>query len=80
MPESIAFTLWGTDNIKTYGESLAQAGSLAGFWEGGGGISWLYVSSNADDSKLTVGDGPVQCVPGIDGIPGWVQQEGHYGL
>eukprot|EP00961_Rhodomonas_salina_P125349 1688766-Rhodomonas_salina.1 len=23
-PESIAFTLWGTDNIKTYGESLAQ--------------------------------------------------------
>lgn len=23
-PESVAFTLWGTDNIKTYGESLAQ--------------------------------------------------------
>merc|ERR1719161_1811892 len=23
-PESIAFVLWGTDNIKTYGESLAQ--------------------------------------------------------
>ena len=23
-PESIAFTLWETDNIKTYGESLAQ--------------------------------------------------------
>ena len=23
-PQSIAFTLWGTDNIKTYGESLAQ--------------------------------------------------------
>jgi magnesium chelatase subunit H len=29
-PESIAFTLWGTDNIKTYGESLAQVLSLAG--------------------------------------------------
>ena len=24
LPESVAFTLWGTDNIKTYGESLAQ--------------------------------------------------------
>ena len=24
MPKSIAFVLWGTDNIKTYGESLAQ--------------------------------------------------------
>merc|ERR1719238_1461438 len=23
-PESVAFVLWGTDNIKTYGESLAQ--------------------------------------------------------
>lgn len=23
-PESIALVLWGTDNIKTYGESLAQ--------------------------------------------------------
>lgn len=23
-PETVAFTLWGTDNIKTYGESLAQ--------------------------------------------------------
>ena len=23
-PESIAIVLWGTDNIKTYGESLAQ--------------------------------------------------------
>lgn len=22
-PESVAFTLWGTDNIKTYGKSLA---------------------------------------------------------
>jgi len=29
-PETIAFTLWGTDNIKTYGESLAQVLSLAG--------------------------------------------------
>jgi cobalamin biosynthesis Mg chelatase CobN len=26
-PESVAFTLWGTDNIKTYGESLAQVHS-----------------------------------------------------
>merc|ERR1712123_556293 len=23
-PSSVAFVLWGTDNIKTYGESLAQ--------------------------------------------------------
>ncbi len=23
-PETIALVLWGTDNIKTYGESLAQ--------------------------------------------------------
>jgi hypothetical protein len=23
-PDTVAFTLWGTDNIKTYGESLAQ--------------------------------------------------------
>jgi len=30
LPESIAFTLWGTDNIKTYGESLAQVLSLVG--------------------------------------------------
>ena len=29
-PETIAFTLWGTDNIKTYGESLAQVLALAG--------------------------------------------------
>merc|ERR1711971_850078 len=29
-PESIAFTLWGTDNIKTYGESLAQVLGLVG--------------------------------------------------
>jgi len=29
-PESIAFTLWGTDNIKTYGESLAQVMWLVG--------------------------------------------------
>merc|ERR1711966_139643 len=29
-PESIAYTLWGTDNIKTYGESLAQVLALAG--------------------------------------------------
>jgi len=29
-PESIAFTLWGTDNIKTYGESLAQVMELVG--------------------------------------------------
>ena len=27
-PESIAFVLWGTDNIKTYGESLAQVQRL----------------------------------------------------
>jgi len=29
-PESIAFTLWGTDNIKTYGESLAQVMCMVG--------------------------------------------------
>jgi len=29
-PETVAFTLWGTDNIKTYGESLAQVLSLVG--------------------------------------------------
>ena len=29
-PKSIAFTLWGTDNIKTYGESLAQVLMLLG--------------------------------------------------
>jgi magnesium chelatase subunit H len=29
-PESIAFVLWGTDNIKTYGESLAQVMLLVG--------------------------------------------------
>jgi len=28
--ESIAFTLWATDNIKTYGESLAQILALVG--------------------------------------------------
>ena len=26
-PETIAVVLWGTDNIKTYGESLAQVSS-----------------------------------------------------
>ena len=25
-PETVAVVLWGTDNIKTYGESLAQVG------------------------------------------------------
>jgi magnesium chelatase subunit H len=29
-PETIAFVLWGTDNIKTYGESLAQVMWLVG--------------------------------------------------
>ena len=29
-PESIAFILWGTDNIKTYGESMAQILTLVG--------------------------------------------------
>ena len=29
-PETIAFVLWGTDNIKTYGESLAQVLLLLG--------------------------------------------------
>merc|ERR1719230_84023 len=29
-PETIALVLWGTDNIKTYGESLAQVMLLAG--------------------------------------------------
>jgi magnesium chelatase subunit H len=29
-PETIAFVLWGTDNIKTYGESLAQVLMLVG--------------------------------------------------
>jgi magnesium chelatase subunit H len=29
-PQTIAFTLWGTDNIKTYGESLAQVLMLLG--------------------------------------------------
>merc|ERR1719453_1260170 len=29
-PQTVAFTLWGTDNIKTYGESLAQVLMLAG--------------------------------------------------
>lgn len=29
-PESIAVVLWGTDNIKTYGESLAQVSGA--FW------------------------------------------------
>ena len=27
-PETVAVVLWGTDNIKTYGESLAQVCSL----------------------------------------------------
>jgi len=30
LPETVAFTLWGTDNIKTYGESLAQVLGLVG--------------------------------------------------
>lgn len=29
-PQSVAFTLWGTDNIKTYGESLGQVLMLLG--------------------------------------------------
>ncbi len=29
-PETISFVLWGTDNIKTYGESLAQVMILVG--------------------------------------------------
>lgn len=28
-PETIALVLWGTDNIKTYGESLAQVRARA---------------------------------------------------
>merc|ERR1711871_1799513 len=29
-PQSVGFTLWGTDNIKTYGESLGQVLGLVG--------------------------------------------------
>merc|ERR1712087_288200 len=29
-PETIALVLWGTDNIKTYGESLAQVMLMVG--------------------------------------------------
>lgn len=29
-PETIAVVLWGTDNIKTYGESLAQVMIMVG--------------------------------------------------
>lgn len=29
-PETIALVLWGTDNIKTYGESLAQVMWMVG--------------------------------------------------
>ena len=29
-PETIAVVLWGTDNIKTYGESLAQVMCMVG--------------------------------------------------
>lgn len=29
-PETIALVLWGTDNIKTYGESLAQVMMMVG--------------------------------------------------
>ena len=29
-PETIAVVLWGTDNIKTYGESLAQVMVMVG--------------------------------------------------
>lgn len=29
-PETIALVLWGTDNIKTYGESLAQVLMMVG--------------------------------------------------
>jgi len=36
-PESIALVLWGTDNIKTYGESLAQVRAAAAAGGGGGG-------------------------------------------
>ncbi len=32
-PETVAVVLWGTDNIKTYGESLAQVRRL-GAWHG----------------------------------------------
>ena len=28
-PETIAVVLWGTDNIKTYGESLAQVSAAS---------------------------------------------------
>ena len=29
-PETVAVVLWGTDNIKTYGESLAQVRASMG--------------------------------------------------
>ena len=29
-PETVAVVLWGTDNIKTYGESLAQVLMMVG--------------------------------------------------
>lgn len=34
-PETIAVVLWGTDNIKTYGESLAQVN----IWQAG--LGWV---------------------------------------
>ena len=30
-PETVAVVLWGTDNIKTYGESLAQVSGYSCF-------------------------------------------------
>jgi len=36
-PETIALVLWGTDNIKTYGESLAQVRAAHAWGVGGRG-------------------------------------------
>eukprot|EP00957_Ditylum_brightwellii_P035334 2680065-Ditylum_brightwellii.AAC.1 len=59
--ESIAFTLWGTDNIRIYGESLAQVLALVGLCTMTGGEGDDDVLFNHAGSMLELGKIALSC-------------------
>lgn len=63
-PETIALVLWGTDNIKTYGESLAQVRLALGLQrERGRGCKRLNSSSWQTRQTSPLHQSPHLCRP-----------------
>lgn len=64
-PESIAVVLWGTDNIKTYGESLGQVRGLgrAGLQYCSTVVSLVFWTCNAERCVQLTAAWPAFLVP-----------------